>query len=147
MTIELNTPAPYFSEVSDSSSTIRLDDFKGKKLILYFYPKDDTPGCTLEACGFRDLSDTLKALGTEIVGVSRDSVRSHQNFKAKHQLTFPLLADETGVISKAYEVILDSKIERSTFLIDQEGIIRHIWRGVKVPGHVDEVIEAVKKMP
>lgn len=155
MTIELNKPAPQFSGINDEQISINLHDFKDKKLVLYFYPKDDTPGCTLEACGFRDFSGKLQALGASIVGVSRDDVKSHQAFKAKHQLTFPLIADVDGKICQDYEVIKEKNIfgntslgiERSTFLIDQQGIVRQIWRAVKVPGHIDEVLEAVKKLP
>lgn len=155
MTVELNKPAPHFIGLSDLQLSIQLDDFKGKKLILYFYPKDDTPGCTLEACGLRDSFDIFKALGVEIVGVSQDSVQSHQNFKLKHNLSFSLIADDSGEICKAYDVIKqkdkDGKtfmgIERSTFLIDQQGIMRHIWKGVSVPGHVDDIIDTIKKLP
>jgi peroxiredoxin Q/BCP len=155
MTVELNKPAPQFSGLSDAHTAISLNDFKGKKLVLYFYPKDDTPGCTLEACAFRDSVSTFKALGAEIVGVSQDSIQSHQNFKSKHDLPFPLISDEKGEICKAYEVIKKKEmsgktyfgIERSSFLIDQQGIIRKIWRGVSVPGHVDELILAIKKLP
>jgi thioredoxin-dependent peroxiredoxin len=155
MTAKPDTPAPHFSGLSDLNTTINLDDFKGKKLVLYFYPKDDTPGCTLEACGFRDSYDIFKALGTVVVGISQDSVQSHQRFKAKHELSFPLIADEGGEICKAYGVIKEQQredkvykgIERSTFLIDQEGIIRQVWQAVKVPGHIDEVLDVIKKLP
>jgi peroxiredoxin Q/BCP len=155
MTVELNKPAPHFSGLSDMENTINLDDFKGKKLVLYFYPKDDTPGCTLEACGFRDTYETFKALGADIIGISKDSVKSHESFKAKHELPFQLIADEDGKICDAYDVIKEKNmygkkymgIERSTFLIDQQGMIQHIWRGVKVPGHIDELIETIKKLP
>ena len=155
MTDELNKPAPHFSGLSDTQNTIKLDDFKGKTLVLYFYPKDDTPGCTLEACGFRDTQETFKALGAEIVGVSKDSVESHQAFKKKHAISFPLIADADSKICDAYGVIKEKNrdgktymgIERSTFLIDQQGIIRQVWREVSVPGHIDELLDTIKKLP
>jgi peroxiredoxin Q/BCP len=155
MTIEIDKPAPHFSEISDSKTIIHLKDYKGKKLILYFYPKDDTPGCTLEACGFRDFYDKISAYGADVIGVSKDSVEDHQKFKKKHQLLFPLIADRDGSICEAYGVMKEKNmmgkkymgIERSTFLIDEEGIVKQIWRGVQVPGHVDDVMEALKKLP
>jgi peroxiredoxin Q/BCP len=155
MTVELNKPAPHFSGLSDLQNIINLDDFKGKKVVLYFYPKDDTPGCTLEACGFRDTYETFKALGAEVVGVSKDSIDSHKAFRKKHDLSFPLIADSDSAICNAYDVIKEKNmygkkymgIDRSTFVIDQQGIIRHIWRGVSVPGHLDEVLETIKKLP
>lgn len=144
--------APSFSGQATSGRTLNLADFKGKKLVLYFYPKDNTPGCTLEGQDFRRLKDKFAAAGAEIVGVSQDSVRSHENFKSKCGFNFELLSDETGEVCKAFDVIQMKSmygrdfmgIERSTFVIDQNGKIRAEWRKVKVTGHAEEVLEAVK---
>lgn len=133
---------------------IRLPSYRGKKLVVYFYPKDNTPGCTQEGIDLRDLrKDFLKA-NTEIVGVSRDSVKSHENFTAKFNLNFPLLADTDEKACKAFDVIKEKSlygkkylgVDRSTFLFDAQGVLRHVWRGVKVKGHAIEVLEAAKKL-
>lgn len=131
---------------------LTLSTLRGKKVVLYFYPKDNTPGCTTEGLQFRDLYPKFKKAGAEIVGVSRDSLRSHDNFKAKLELPFRLVADTDEALCGLFNVIKMKKmygkevrgIERSTFLIDAEGVLRHEWRGVKVPGHVDEILEAVQ---
>jgi peroxiredoxin Q/BCP len=131
---------------------ITLSGLRGKKVVLYFYPKDNTPGCTTEGLQFRDLYPKFQKAGAEIVGVSRDSLRSHENFKAKLELPFPLISDADEALCSLFGVIKMKKmygkevrgIERSTFLIDSEGILRREWRGVKVPGHVDETLEAVQ---
>lgn len=134
---------------------ISLEDFRGKQVVvLYFYPKDQTPGCTSEACDFRDRSADLTALGTIVLGVSPDSVKSHGKFIEKQQLNFPLLADEGHKVCEAYGVWAQKSmaghkymgVERSTFVIDRQGQIAQAWRKVKVTGHVDEVIEAVRKL-
>jgi peroxiredoxin Q/BCP len=148
MSLALGDKAPDFSLISDENQTVSLKDFQGKKIVLYFYPKDDTPGCTQEACDFRDSIEQFSDNNTAILGISKDSPARHQKFKAKYQLPFTLLADVNGDICAAYGV-LDKKslfgktflgIQRSTFLIDEQGIIRAIWRKVKVKGHSEQVL-------
>ncbi len=153
-TIQLNKKAPNFSLAATGDQTLSLKDFKGKNLVIYFYPKDNTPGCTTEGQNFRDLYPEFQKLNTEILGVSRDSVRVHENFKKKHEFPFELLSDGEEVMCHDYDVIKLKKlygreymgIERSTFLIDENGKLRHEWRKVKVKGHADEVLEAVKAL-
>jgi peroxiredoxin Q/BCP len=131
---------------------LQLSDFKGKKIVLYFYPKDSTPGCTLEGQDFRDNKRKFSARNTIILGVSRDSVKSHENFKSKQSFTFELLSDPDEKLCKQFDVIKEKNmygkkhmgIERSTFLIDEEGILIHEWRKVKVKGHVEEILEVIK---
>ena len=133
---------------------LSLKDFKGSILVLYFYPKDNTPGCTREGQDFRDASDAFKAAGAEIVGVSRDSVKSHENFCAKHAFPFPLISDGDETLCRQFDVIREKNmygrkvmgVERSTFLIDQGGVLRREWRKVRVPGHVEEVLAAVREL-
>lgn len=128
------------------------DDFKGKKLILYFYPKDHTPGCTKESQNFRDAYERIRAAGGEVVGVSRDSVKTHENFRAKHDLPFDLISDTDETLCRQFDVIREKSlygrkymgIDRSTFLVDGNGVLRAEWRGVKVPGHVEEVLQALE---
>ena len=139
--------APEFKLSANGNREISLKDFEGQKLVLYFYPKDDTPGCTTEACGFNDILDELKNLNAAVVGVSKDSVAKHEKFAGKYGLNFPLLSDEEAAICEAYGVWREKSmygktymgIERSTFLIDERGEIQKVWRKVKVKGHVDEV--------
>jgi len=153
MSIELKTgdKAPDF-ELPGAEGPINLSHFKGRIVVLYFYPKDDTSGCTAEAQGFTAAGDDFLAAGAVVVGVSKDSVASHQKFKAKYGLT-PLYASaENHDMVERYGAWVEKSmygrkymgIERSTYLIDREGVIRHIWRKVKVPGHVAEVLAAVK---
>jgi peroxiredoxin Q/BCP len=131
-----------------------LSSLRGRKVVLYFYPKDNTPGCTTEGLQFRDLYPKFQKAGAEVVGVSRDSVRSHDNFKAKLELPFTLVSDADEAICTLFDVIKMKKmygkevrgIERSTFLIDANGTLRREWRGVKVPGHVDEILESVQAL-
>ncbi len=154
MTIALNKKAPNFSVAATGEQTLSLKDFKGKNLVIYFYPKDNTPGCTTEGQNFRDLHAKFQDAKTEILGVSRDSVRTHENFKKKHEFPFDLLSDADETMCNAFDVIKLKKlygreymgIERSTFLIDDKGKLRQEWRKVKVKGHVDEVLEAVKNL-
>lgn len=145
--------APDFTLPTLGDKNISLSDFKGNKaVILYWYPKDDTPGCTKEACFFRDLQAEFDAAGAIILGVSIDSLKSHEKFAEKYHLPFPLLSDEDKSVSTAYGVFKEKSmygktflgIERTTFVIDKEGIIRKIWPKVKVEGHVDEVLEFVR---
>ncbi len=140
--------APAFKVQSDSGEWVSLQDFKGKTVVLYFYPKDDTPGCTKESCDFRDSFTRLKKEGVVVLGASKDSVSSHQKFKTKYQLPFPLLSDEAGTLCESYGVWKEKSmygrkymgIERSTFLIDGSGRIAMVYPKVSVPGHVDQVL-------
>lgn len=133
---------------------LSLKDFQGKRLVLYFYPKDNTPGCTLEGQNFRDLHEEFRAANTEILGVSRDTVRVHEGFKAKQSFTFDLLSDTEEALCKQFDVIHEKNmygrkvmgVVRSTFLIDEKGILRKEWRKVRVKGHAEEVLEAVKAL-
>ncbi len=144
-----------FSIPATSDQTLSLDDFKGRKLIIYFYPKDNTPGCTREGQDFRDLYAEISDAGADILGVSRDSVRIHDNFRSKHGFPFHLLSDSDEVLCELFDVIKEKKlygrtymgIERSTFLIDEDGILRQEWRKVKVPGHAQAVLEAIRSLP
>ena len=145
---------PIFKGDSTSNKTISNKDFLGKNLIIYFYPKDSTPGCTTEGQDFRDNYKTFKKLNTDILGVSRDSVKSHENFKQKQSFPFELLSDPEEIMCKAFDVMkLKSMygkeyigVDRSTFLISSEGKIIKEWRSVKVKGHVNEVLDEVKKL-
>ena len=132
----------------------RLKDAKGQKVVLYFYPKDMTTGCTRESQDFRDLNAAFRKAGVRVVGVSRDSLKSHEKFREKERLPFELLSDEEEQACKLFDVIKEKSlygrkylgIERSTFLIDGSGVLRHEWRKVKVPGHAEEVLEAAKSL-
>jgi peroxiredoxin Q/BCP len=143
--------APAFTVESDTGEKISLKDFQGKKVILYFYPKDMTSGCTKESCDFRDAHVKIKKRGAVVIGVSKDSVESHQKFKAKEKLNFPLLADTTGKMCESYGVWKEKSmygrkymgIERTTFVIGENGKIEKIYAKVKVPGHVDEILQAI----
>jgi peroxiredoxin Q/BCP len=144
--------APDFDLPADGGGRVRLGDFKGRPLVLYLYPKDDTPGCTKEAIGFAEVYDEFRAAGVEIVGLSKDGVADHEKFKAKYELPFPLASDRDGKVIAAYGSWVEKSrygrrymgTERSTFLIDGTGTVRKVWRDVKVPGHVDEVLEAAR---
>jgi peroxiredoxin Q/BCP len=146
--------APDFTAPTDGGKTLKLSELRGKPVVLYFYPKDDTPGCTTEACGFRDAAPDFKKLKAHVIGISKDSVARHDKFKAKYELNFPLVSDEDGKICEKYGTWIEKSlygrkymgIERATFLIDKEGVVRKIWNGVKVKGHVDEVREALKAL-
>jgi len=143
-----------FKLPASGDKTVSLGDFKGKNVVLYFYPKDSTPGCTTEAQDFRDAKGRFTRANTVILGVSRDSIRSHDNFKAKQKLNFELLSDENEELCNYFDVIKMKNmygkqvrgIERSTFLIDSNGILRQEWRKVKVKGHVEDVLQAVKAL-
>jgi peroxiredoxin Q/BCP len=153
VSIEVDLPAPEFTAPA-TGGPFSLAALRGKRVVLYFYPKDNTPGCTTESLAFRDLTPKFEAAGAVIVGVSRDSVKSHDNFKAKLELPFVLVSDSDEQVCTAYNVIKMKKmygkevrgIERSTFLIDEHGVVRQAWRGIKVPGHVDDVLEAVQAL-
>lgn len=146
--------APEVALASTGGDTVKLSSFKGKKIVLYFYPKDSTPGCTREGQDFRDSYARFKRAGAVVLGVSRDSISSHERFKQKQAFPFELLSDPDGKLCKAYGVIKEKNmygrkvmgIERSTFLIDAKGVLRKEWRKVKVDGHADEVLAAVKDL-
>jgi peroxiredoxin Q/BCP len=143
-----------FSLPATGGKTVKLSDLKGSNVVLYFYPKDSTPGCTLEGQDFRDNIRKFKARNTVILGVSRDSAASHEKFKAAQKFPFDLLVDENEKLCRMFDVIKEKNmygkkvmgIERSTFLIDDKGVLRKEWRKVKVAGHVDEVLAAVKEL-
>ena len=150
MALSIGDVAPSFEVNIDGSGKFSLSEAKGSPVVLYFYPKDDTPGCTKEACGFRDAFPDFSALNATIVGVSKDTVTKHDKFKAKYELPFHLASDEDGSLCEAYGTWVEKSmygkkymgIERATFLIDASGVIQGIWRKVKVNGHVEEVLEA-----
>ncbi len=154
MTLEAGDKAPDFTMATDGGGSVSLSGLKGKKVVLYFYPKDDTPGCTKEACGFRDNLPDFSGLDAEIIGVSKDSVAKHDKFKAKYDLPFTLASDEDGSVCEAYGTWVEKSmygkkymgIDRATFLIDAEGKLARVWRKVKVKGHVEEVLEAAKEI-
>ena len=150
----VNMTVPDFSAEMTGQSPFKLSDFRGRKIVLYFYPKDNTPGCTTEALQFRELHSRFRKAGAEIFGVSRDSLRSHIGFKEKLGLPFELIADPDESLCTMFDVIVMKSmygkkvrgIERSTFVIDAAGKIVKEWRGVKVPGHVDEVLEMIENL-
>lgn len=146
--------APFFDLSCDTGAQSRLSDFAGKYLVVYFYPKDDTPGCTKESCSFNESLVDLQKINAQVVGISRDGVESHQRFKAKYNLSFPLLSDDSGEVCDAYGVWAEKSmygkkymgIERSTFLIDGAGKILRVWSNVKVEGHSEEILAAIKEL-
>ena len=146
--------APDFALPADDGTTLRLSDLRGRTVVLFFYPKDDTPGCTIEAREFRDAYQRFEAHGTVVLGISADGVSSHQRFKEKFDLPYPLLADEDHAVAEAYGVWKEKSmfgrsfmgIERSTFIVDRDGTIAHAFRKVSPEGHADEVGEAVSMM-
>ncbi|WP_292934771.1 peroxiredoxin [Noviherbaspirillum sp.] len=150
----LNLIVPEFSAAMTGNQTFRLSDYKGKTVVLYFYPKDNTPGCTTEAMQFRDLHSQFIEANTEIFGISRDSIRSHEGFKSKLEMPFDLISDPDETLCNMFNVMKMKSmygkqvrgVERSTFVIDGTGKLVKEWRGVKVPGHVDEVLEYVKAL-
>jgi len=152
--LDVGDKAPPFSMTRDGGGTLSLADLKGKKVVLYFYPKDDTPGCTTEAIDFTALKADFAKAGAEVIGVSRDSVAKHEKFAAKHKLGVALGADEDGKVTEAYGVWQEKSlygrkymgIMRATFLIDGEGVIRHIWPKVSVKGHAAEVLAAAQAL-
>lgn len=152
--IEVGASAPLFALTDQNGVLHHLVSLKGRVVVLYFYPKDDTPGCTKEACAFRDLSHQFTEKGAVILGISRDNVQSHKKFSDKYTLSFPLLADTDGSVCEAYGVLKEKNmygkksigIERTTFLIDQEGLIAHIFPKVKVDGHVEDVLSKVEML-
>ncbi|MET3051082.1 peroxiredoxin [Pseudomonas alkylphenolica] len=148
MAVELDQPVADFQAQATSGQSVSLADLAGKQVVLYFYPKDSTPGCTTEGQGFRDQYAAFQAANTEVFGVSRDGIKSHENFKAKQAFPFELISDKDEALCQLFDVIKLKKlygkeylgVDRSTFLIDKSGVLRKQWRGVKVPGHVDAVL-------
>ncbi|RRD41095.1 thioredoxin-dependent thiol peroxidase [Leptotrichia sp. OH3620_COT-345] len=146
--------AEEFTLPADNGEMISLNNYRGKIVVIYFYPKDSTPGCTQEACSFRDNFARLEAKGVEVLGISKDSLKKHENFKKKYKLPFLLLSDENSDVCEKYQVWKEKinfgkkyfGIERSTFLIDTDGNIVKEWRKVKVQGHIDEILKEINKM-
>jgi peroxiredoxin Q/BCP len=154
VTVDAGQKAPGFDLPTDGGGRVRLEDFRGRPVVLYFYPKDDTSGCTKEAQGFAASYHDFAAAGAAVIGVSKDNVASHDKFKAKYGLSFPLGSDQDGKVVEAYGVWVEKSmygrrymgIDRSTFLIGGDGTIKKAWRQVKVPGHVEEVLAATKAL-
>ncbi len=150
-TVEAGDKAPDFTLPADDGRAVSLKEFRGKKVVLYFYPKDDTSGCTAEACAFRDNLARATTKGAVVLGVSRDDTKSHGRFRDKYHLNFPLLSDDAGAVTKAYGVWKTKRqygreyegIERTTFLIDEAGTVMRVWPKVRVDGHADEVLAAL----
>lgn len=146
--------APDFNRPTDGGGSVCLADLSGSKAVIYFYPKDDTPGCTKEAIAFTQHLKAFDALGVKIIGVSKDTVTKHDKFKAKHELAVTLISDEDGTMCEAYGVWIEKNmygkkymgIQRATFMIDKSGALTHIWPKVRVPGHVEAVLEAAKAL-
>jgi peroxiredoxin Q/BCP len=154
MPLSIGDQAPDFTLPTDGNGAVTLSSFRGRNVILYFYPKDDTPGCTTEACGFRDALPDFTGAGAIVIGISKDSAAAHDKFKAKHGLTFTLASDADGKVVESYDAWVEKSmygkkymgIDRCTFLIDGAGTLRGIWHKVKVAGHVDAVLKAVKEL-
>ena len=154
MAVVIDKPVADFEAQATSGQTFSLAALKGKQVAIYFYPKDSTPGCTTEGQGFRDQHAAFNAANTVVFGVSRDSVKSHENFKAKQEFPFELISDKDEAVCQLFDVIKLKKlygkeylgVDRSTFLIDSQGVLRQEWRGVKVPGHVDAVLAAAQAL-
>lgn len=154
MAVVIDKPVTDFEAQATSGQTFSLAALKGKQVVIYFYPKDSTPGCTTEGQGFRDHYAAFKTANTEVFGVSRDSVKSHENFKGKQAFPFELISDKDEAVCQLFDVIKLKKlygkeylgVDRSTFLIDSQGVLRQEWRGVKVPGHVDTVLAAAQAL-
>jgi peroxiredoxin Q/BCP len=153
-TVSIDKKVPTFTSQATSEQIVTLSELSGKNVVIYFYPKDSTPGCTTEGQNFRDMINDFEAANTVIFGVSRDSLRAHENFKSKQAFPFELISDPEEELCKLFDVIKLKKnygreymgIERSTFIIDAEGILKKEWRGVKVKGHVEEVLAAVQAL-
>ena len=154
MTLAIGQPAPDFTATATGDTTVTLADLKGRQVVIFFYPKASTPGCTTEGGDFRDRMSAFEAANTVVLGVSRDGIRAQENFKAKQAFNFELISDKDETVCRLFDVIKLKKlygkehmgIERSTFLIDAEGRLAREWRGVKVPGHVDEVLQAAQAL-
>ncbi|MDP3813917.1 peroxiredoxin [Pseudomonas sp.] len=154
MAVALDTPVADFQAQATSGQQVQLSALQGQHVLIYFYPKDSTPGCTTEGQGFRDQHSAFQAANTRVFGVSRDSLKSHENFKCKQEFPFELISDKDEALCQLFEVIKLKKlygkeylgVDRSTFLLDKQGVLRQEWRGVKVPGHVDAVLAAAQAL-
>ena len=154
MSVSVGEKAPDFTMPTDGNGSVTLSKLRGKPVVLYFYPKDDTSGCTAEACGFRDSFPDYGKTGATVIGVSRDPVAAHDKFKKKHGLPFILASDQDGKVTERYGVWIEKSmygrkymgIDRSTFLIYNDGVVRNVWHKVKVPGHVADVLKAAKAL-
>ena len=154
MAVEIGQPVADFEAPATGGQSVSLSALKGRQVVIYFYPKDSTPGCTTEGQGFRDQHEAFAAANTVVFGVSRDGIKSHENFKAKQAFTFELISDKDEALCQLFNVIKLKKlygkeylgVDRSTFLIDQNGVLRQEWRGVKVPGHVDAVLATAQAL-
>jgi peroxiredoxin Q/BCP len=154
MAVAIDQPVTDFQAQATSGQAFSLSGLKGRQVVIYFYPKDSTPGCTTQGQGFRDLHGDFEAANTVVFGISRDSLKSHENFKAKQAFPFELISDKDEAVCQLFDVIKLKKlygkeylgVDRSTFLIDKEGVLRQEWRGVKVPGHVQAVLEAAQAL-
>lgn len=154
MSVEIDQPIPSFQAQATNGTQVDLEALKGKQVVLYFYPKDNTPGCTTQGQGFRDLHEAFVASNTLVFGISRDSLKTHENFKAKQEFPFELICDKDEQLCHLFDVIKLKKlygkeymgVDRSTFLIDRNGVLRTEWRGVKVPGHVEAVLQAAQAL-
>ena len=152
--IEEGAKAPAFTATADDGKKVKLSEFKGKPVVLYFYPKDDTPGCTKEACAFRDRKDELTKLGAVVLGVSPDDVASHVKFREKYSLNFPLLADPDHSLAETYGAWREKNmygkksmgVQRSTYLIDGAGVVARVWKRVQVEGHDEQVLAALREL-
>jgi peroxiredoxin Q/BCP len=152
--IEAGEKAPAFTLTADDGKKVRLSDLKGGPVVVYFYPRDDTPGCTREACAFRDQKAGLKKLGATVLGISTDSTASHEKFRDKYELNFPLLSDPEHAVAEKYGAWREKNmygkksmgIQRSTFLIDADGKVAKVWKAVKVDGHDEQVVAALKEL-
>lgn len=152
--IEADERAPAFTLTADDGAKVRLADFKGQPVVVYFYPRDDTPGCTREACSFRDQRTVLKKLGAQVLGISTDSTESHEKFRDKFELNFPLLSDPNHAVAEKFGAWREKNmygkksmgIQRSTFLIDADGKVAKVWKAVKVDGHDTQVIAALGEL-
>ena len=153
-TVKLDRKVPAFTAETTRGGSVKPADFRGSKLVIYFYPKDNTPGCTTEGQDFRDRYEAFRQANCEILGVSRDSLKSHENFRAKHDFPFHLVSDPDEKLCELFDVMKWKNmygkqvrgVERSTFLVDEEGRLRREWRKVRVKGHVDEVLDAVREL-
>ncbi len=151
--LQIGDQAPDFEASTDGNGRLKLSDFQGQNVILYFYPKDDTPGCTTEACAFQDNLPNFQTKDAVVIGISKDTPAKHDKFKEKYQLDFPLISDEDGAICESYGTWVEKSmygkkymgIDRATFLIGSDGKILEIWRKVKVPGHVEAVLSALEE--
>lgn len=154
MSVEIGDKAPNFTLPATGGKDITLADLKGQIVVMYFYPRDDTPGCTKQACSFSDHFNTLKKHNVTVIGISKDSIKSHEKFKEKYGLNFDLASDTEKTVIDSYGSWVEKSmygkkymgINRDTFLIDEKGVLRHIWRKVKVEGHTDEVLAEIQKL-